>query len=164
MIILIDDNRYDISPGTGVYFVVRTDHKGHQTNLVGKDKRCSCGGSARRPCRHIEAVAAYLKRGGARAPQAEIKHDPTPQPRMTACPICGAATELMDGGVDAWRCTEDSSHYWQWRGERVRKFLTQPQPGKIGAYYDQTPEQREAFLAAAKARHDAHTRAAYAAQ
>jgi hypothetical protein len=82
---------------------------------------------------------------------------------MTECPICGADTEPT-GSVDAWRCTEDSSHYWLWRGERVRKYLTQAHPGKIGAYYDQTPEQREAFLAAAKARHDAHTRAAYAAQ
>jgi hypothetical protein len=71
---------------------------------------------------------------------------------VTECPICGAATEPTDGSVDAWRCTEDSSHYWLWRGEKVRKYLTQAHPGKIGAYYDQTPEQREAFLAAAKAR------------
>jgi hypothetical protein len=71
---------------------------------------------------------------------------------MTECPICGAATEPTDGSVDAWRCTEDSSHYWLWRGGKVRKYLTQAHPGKIGAYYDQTPEQREAFLAAAKAR------------
>ena len=32
----------------------------------------------------------------------------------------------------------------------VRAFLTQPHPNKVGAFFAQTPEQRTAFLAAAR--------------
>ncbi len=47
-----------------------------------------------------------------------------------------------------WRCTADSSHYWQWRGEQgsVKAFLTRPHENKLGAFYAQTLQEREAFL------------------
>ena len=51
---------------------------------------------------------------------------------------------------DMWRCPRDASHFWQWRGERnggaVRRFFTEPHLAKQGAFYEQSIEDREAFL------------------
>jgi hypothetical protein len=51
---------------------------------------------------------------------------------------------------------DDPSHYWQWRAERngaaIRKFLTQPHPAKLGAFYEMSEAEREAFLLQAKRR------------
>lgn len=140
--------RFDVQPGNGVYLVTEMTRGHLRVFVVGKDKACTCGGSANERCRHVEAVASHLRRGGQRAP--EKWSDPTPPSTPSppvVCPICGAPVEYSGA---LWRCSEDGSHYWQWRGERsgVKDFLTQPHPAKQGAFYEQTPEERMAFLAA----------------
>jgi hypothetical protein len=129
--------RYDISVGSGVYYVVQITNDGMHTYIVGKDKLCSCGGSADRPCRHIEAVSSYLKRGGSRAPQ---------QMGNNSDPALRADTQ-----VD----TKD-------RDEKVYKFFTQPHPAKMGAFYEQSLGDRETFLTAAKQRYNEYLRSVYA--
>ena len=71
-----------------------------------------------------------------------------------ACPICGS--DITRLGFDFWRCTADAAHYWMWRGEKVRLFLTQPHPAKQGAFYKMSQEEREAFLLQSQQR--MHTR------
>ena len=56
-----------VAPQLGFYLVTTVDSWGIQTHQVGKDKCCTCGGSAKHPCRHIKAVTSYLKAGGERA-------------------------------------------------------------------------------------------------
>ena len=144
-----------VTPRIGCYVVSTAGPWGVRTYYVAKDKRCTCGGTARRPCPHIRAVTDYLREGGSRAPVMSEPHprfrghdDSTPP---AACPICGAPVEVIS--PDFWRCPQDATHYWQWRGERnggaVRKFLTRPHPAKQGAFYEQTAEERESFLAGA---------------
>jgi len=150
----------------GFYLVTTIDARGVHTHHVSKDKQCSCGGNARRPCLHIQAVARYLQQGGERAtvketPAKLVLHQPTDDvtpPSSTpaasgamACPICGATTVPTDYG---WRCRASSGHYWRWRGEQngVKAFLTQAHPAKQGGFYEQTPAEREAFLAQAHQR------------
>lgn len=164
MTIVTSDARYDVSPGPGVYYVVQLSPGGAHTYIVGKDKTCSCGGSKADPCRHIEAVAAYLKRGGARAPEADTEAGSQTSRRpavVSECPICGADVR-RNGRL--WTCTENSNnaHYWQWRGGKVRDFLTQPRPNKLGPFYEQTPEERRAFLDAAQRRMRQYRRGVYA--
>jgi hypothetical protein len=147
-----------ITIAPGAYLVTEVGEAGVRGHVVTKDKACTCGGSAQQPCPHIDAVEAYLRRGGARAPAAVegAGERPSPRPLPEACPICGSAIQVLDtaGMCPLWRCRADSSHYWRWRGERmgVRAFLTRPHPNKVGAWYGQTAEQREAFLAAARER------------
>jgi hypothetical protein len=148
-----------VTPKVGYYLVRTVDAGGVRTHLVGKDKHCTCGGRARRWCSHIRAVAAYLKAGGDRAPEGDGSgsvhdSDPLGQRREIgeevpeACPICGAEVERL--APRGWRCLEDSSHYYRWRGERnggaIRKFLTQPHPAKHGPFYGLTTEERDTFL------------------
>ncbi len=149
----------------GMYLVTEAVRGiGLRTYAVGKDKTCSCGGTARRPCRHIKAVAAYLKKGGERAPEprpAEPKLSLPPaaaaaQAAPATCPICGGKVQVLDpfGAKPLWRCSNSNLHYWQWRGEQgVRAFLTsRDHPNKVGAFYRQSPQERAAFLAAARQR------------
>ena len=158
-----------VTPKVGYYLVRTVDADGIRTHLVGKDKHCTCGGHASRHCSHIRAVAAYLKAGGDRAPEGaggDSVHDSNPLTESSdkgeqmpeACPICGGDVQPLDGL--AWRCVKDSSHYYQWRGERnggaIRKFLTQPHPAKQGAFYQLSAEEREAFLLQSRQR--MHTR------
>ena len=165
MTIVAGKTMYDVQVGNGVYLVTEMRRRGHlRVFIVGKDKSCTCGGSANQSCRHIKAVAAHLMRGGHRAP--EKWNDPSPPPGHATpmtCPICGATT-VRDGSL--WHCLEDKVHYWQWRGERsgVKDFLTKPHPAKTGAYYDQLPAEREAFLAASGQRHAAYVASAMAAR
>jgi hypothetical protein len=144
-----------VSVRTGCYVVTVIDQRlGLRTYSVDKQKRCSCGGTAKRPCRHIRAVAAYLRQGGQRAPEEHSMlrlrdtpgSPPSGGPAPLTCPICGTAVETQEVGF--WRCPKDPSHYWQWRGERagIDKFLTKPHPAKQGAFYEMTLEEREAFL------------------
>ena len=56
-----------VNPHIGFYHVTTVDQWGIQAHQVGKDKRCTCGGTAKCPCRHISAVAKYLRDGGERA-------------------------------------------------------------------------------------------------
>jgi hypothetical protein len=64
------------------------------------------------------------------------------------CPICEGEVQKL--GPDFWRCVEDSSHHWQWRGEQnggaIKKFLTRPHPVKRGAFYAMSEQERQAFL------------------
>jgi len=140
----------------GMYVVTGVSPLGVQTHFVGKDRRCTCGGGPN--CRHVEAVADYLRRGGKRAPECHLAPaSETPNPMVpSACPICEGEVRVLDvsGARPLWRCLADSSHYWQWRGELsgVRAFLTGSHPNKVGAFYGQSPKQRSAFLAAARQR------------
>jgi hypothetical protein len=147
-----------VTPKIGCYMVCTAGPWGLRTHHVTKDKRCTCGGTTKRPCSHIRAVANYLRAGGSRAPAMaeprpkfqvrEGRDDNTPPAAPATCPICGVPVEKR--GPDLWRCPQDSTHYWQWRGERnggaIRKFLTGSHPTKQGAFYEQTTEEREAFL------------------
>jgi len=148
--------QFSISTMPGGYIVLNsTPRKGIVTHIVGKDKRCSCGGTARRPCRHIGAVKAYLREGGDLAPEIEVADESqeiAPRTEPETCPICGSAVVVLDVGF--WRCLQDCSHYWQHRGERsgVKAFLTQSHPAKQGAFYAMSIEERDAFLAAAQQR------------
>ena len=155
----------EVTAKVGFYLVRTVDPEGVRTHLVGKDKHCTCGGSARRQCSHIRAVASYLKSGGDCAPSAdsaEAVRDSKPVREVSgipdACPICDKPVKRL--GTDFWRCVDDAAHYWRWRGEQnggaIRKFLTQPHPAKQGAFYRMSDEQRRAFLA--KAQRQMHTR------
>lgn len=129
----------------GFYVVGTLTPSGLQTEQVDKQKRCTCGGTGKKPCPHIRAVAAYLKLGGDPAPAPEEPEVDVPLGFPDVCPICGNAVIAQ---ANHWRCTSSPGHYWQWRGEQsgVKAFLTQPHPAKQGAFYDQTIEERDAFL------------------
>jgi hypothetical protein len=146
-----------VVPKIGRYVVITVDHRwGMQIQYVGKNRRCSCGGNGRRPCRHIRAVADYLHQGGKRAPETseerpaprlrDKQEDGPPSGTPMTCPICGTPVETQDIGF--WRCPKDASHYWQWRGEQtgIKSFLTRSHPAKSSAFHSMTPEEREAFL------------------
>jgi hypothetical protein len=81
-------------------------------HLVNKQRRCSCG---RRNCRSIHAVAAYLRAGGQRAPEAS---EP-PAPNDLTCPICQSPAR---GSLEArnWTCTADRIHFFVWRTNQLR--------------------------------------------
>jgi hypothetical protein len=143
----------EIKTMIGAYMVTETSPEfGLRVYFVDKEKRCTCG---QPDCRHVQAVAKYLKGGGERAPAASLAPaDVSPaSPVVPAtCPICGAAVKI-EAGNPVWRCTADRVHYWQWRGEHgVRAFLTGAHPAKAGAFYKQTVDEREAFLAEALSR------------
>ena len=152
-----DETTMQVTTAPGMYVVNETNRKGTRVYIVGKDKTCTCGGKAEQHCPHIEAVAAYRQAGGKQAPEATRK-----APTLTSslipstCPICSSAVQVEDatGAYPLWRCQADSSHYWMWRGERngVREFLTQSHSNKMGAFYEQTPEQRDTFLVNAQER------------
>ena len=133
----------------GYYIVTTAARWGIHTQAVTKEKRCTCG---RKACPHIKAVAEYLRNGGSRAPvkrevALQLREDSTPPSSAPlTCPICGTVVER--GAHSVWRCPQDRSHYWQWRGEAggVKAFLTQPHHAKSGAFYQQTVEERDVFL------------------
>jgi hypothetical protein len=144
-----------VIPQVGFYVVTTVDQWGIQTYQVGKDKRCTCGGSAKQPCRHVQAVARYLKAGGERAPEKRVNGNgngndsvPTPAVVPATCPICEAP--VVPEGRGRWRCPNEPAHYFHWRAElnggAVRKFLTEPHPNKAGAYHTMSKEERDAFL------------------
>jgi hypothetical protein len=109
----------------GHYLVTVTNSHGNKRYQVFKDKTCSCG---KANCDHVQAVALHIKMGGSRA------EDLLPQKSWHKCPICDSTT---DGGRPVWLCSREPSHYFEWLNERhddaVRKFLTQPQPGKMSS-------------------------------
>jgi hypothetical protein len=84
------------------------------THLVGKDRRCLCYQGA--SCPAVAVVAAYLKAGGARAPDPPTGYFPV---APAACPVCGAET-IYDPHLSSkhrgagWRCVNGGSlHYWE---------------------------------------------------
>jgi len=132
-----------VIPKTGYYLVGSLGPEGLQTHFVDKAKRCSCGATGDQPCAHIRAVATYLQLGGEPAPVPEPAVIPVELP--PACPVCAGPVIPQ---ANHWRCVRSPAHYWLWRGEQcgVKAFLTQPHPAKQGAFYAQTPDEREAFL------------------
>ena len=139
-------NKLKVSAHVGHYIVASKAGKAR----VGKDKRCSCGGTAVTQCVHIKAVALYLRQGGRRAQDkpapAPVRPPVSPlrPPANGSCPMCGAAIHRPAGnGNGWWRCEADPGHYFAWRGEQgVRQFLTRPHPGKMGAFYRATDPER----------------------
>lgn len=147
------NNNTRVTPQIGFYEVCTIDQWGIQSHQVGKDKKCTCGGSAKRPCRHIQAVARYLKAGGERAPEKRVNGNgngslPSPTVVPVTCPICDAP--VVPEGHGRWRCPTAPSHYFKWRGElnggAIRRFLTQRHANKVGAYYEMSREERDAFI------------------
>ena len=139
----------------GHYIVTLVDRLGVRVHHVNTERQCTCGGTGTRQCPHIRAVISYLKEGGTRAPEPiELVLRDEGDPSAPVCPLCGMPVKNL--GRELWRCPRDSSHYWQWRGERnggaVRKFLTRPHPAKQGPFFDQTSEDREEFLEEVKRR------------
>ena len=139
----------------GCYAVRTSDSWGVQTYQVDKQKRCTCGCTGQRPCRHIRAVSDYLRNGGQRAPEkrpaSSVHKTPRSSPPTASpvtCPVCDTPVEQQTHRH--WRCPKDPSHYFQWRGEQnggaVRKFFTQSHPNKVGAFYGMGSEERNAFL------------------
>ena len=146
-----------VKPQVGHYIVSVVDRLGVRIHHVTKDKRCTCGGSPKRQCSHIRAVANYLNEGGRRAQEDKalaVREKDSGGPGTPTCPICGASVRSQDH--DRWRCPRDSTHYWKWRGERngsaIRRFFTRPHPAKQGVFYEHTIEQREAFVEQARQR------------
>jgi len=154
----------EIKTMIGAYMVTETSPTfGLHVYFVDKEKRCTCG---QPDCRHVKAVAEYLQGGGDRASAAALapaNTSPASPAVPATCPICGAVVQY-EAGNPIWRCLADRAHYWRWRGERggVRAFLTGAHPAKAGAFYEQSVEEREAFLAQAYQQLLQHRRAAYA--
>ncbi len=138
----------NVYPTVGVYLVAEMSRGTLHAYTVGKDKTCSCGTSNK--CCHVRAVADHLMAGG----EASAGEARGCFARLAL--ICPCDDVQVDDRY--WRCLHDSSHYWQWRGERfgVKNFLIRPHPAKMGAFYEQTSEERETFLAAAARRHDSY--------
>jgi hypothetical protein len=153
-----DETTMQVTTAPGAYVVTETGRGDIRLYVVGKDKTCTCGGKAEQRCPHIEAVAAYLRAGGKQAPEATQKAPVSSSSLIpSTCPICGSAVRVEDatGACPLWRCQADSSHYWQWRGERngVREFLTNRfHPSKLGLSHRQTLGEQDEFLVGARAR------------
>lgn len=131
-----------VTPKVGYYRV--QDQR--RTHCVMQGNRCTCGGTALQPCVHIQAVDAYLRQDTptVKEPPPKLALADSPA-KPSVCPLCGAPVTPTAYG---WRCPNSSGHYWRWRGEQngMKAFLTQPHPAKQGAFYEQTPAEREAFL------------------
>ena len=130
-----------ILPRTGYYWVGTLTDTGLDALKVTYKLRCACGGTKENPCEHIRAVKSYRRLEG--TPVSEAK--PAKVELPDCCPVCAAPVIPRAGH---WRCTASPGHYWLWRGEQggVKAFLTQPHPAKQGAFYEQSIEEREAFL------------------
>lgn len=117
-------SEYLVDYGSGV---------GRRFHRVNKYKECACGDPH---CPAIDAVRAYLRAGGARAPDPE---------RMPPCPICGSRTTRdrnWDGKYThelGWRCEVGGiRHFLQAKAERIKQniaahpWLIPPAPGYPG--------------------------------
>lgn len=137
------DARMEVTPSTGCYLVAAAGRSERlRPHRVSKEKACSCGGTAAHPCRHIRAVAEYLRAGGRRA---------APVTEICTCPVCGAEVErgaphlnrLTGRWIPVWRCPADPGHYWHWRGEQfgAKALMTQFHPCK--AHYIIPRQEKE---------------------
>lgn len=139
---------YMVTPGVGLYTVQRKGGE-YATQTVTKDKHCSCGGNALDPCIHIEAVKAYLLRGGRKAKSFEKTPELEMEPRITECPICDAETEWAGSHAYPlmWRCVKDPSHFWEWYGEtKVKRFFTEERASGIPAIDEMSTEEYSEYL------------------
>lgn len=84
-----------------------------ELHIVDKRRRCTC---QRQHCVAIAAVAAYLRAGGLRAPDAAA----AALPPVVCCPICQAPA-VGSLARKHWQCTSDHSHYFLWRVQRLRQ-------------------------------------------
>ena len=107
------------------YLVDLGPHYVLRFHTVKKDKTCSCG---QKNCNAVKAVTAYLSGGGQRASE-QARSNEIPE----RCPICG--TPVTRRGSD-WACTRDTSHYHQFRVNRLRALRQQ--------YVETLPTERRA--------------------
>ncbi len=97
-----------VTPRLGYYTVTYPDFIRPGMHLVRKDKACLCGlGKA---CPAVQAVAAFLQKGGSRAPDV-----PVGQLIPEACPICGGAIKFEPRLCSpvrgaGWVCLAAASH------------------------------------------------------
>ncbi len=91
---------------------------------VGKDRRCTCSLGA--DCPAVQAVADYLKAGGARAPDPPPGYFPV---APAACPVCGAETYYVASlnskhrGA-GWACVKGGkTHYWEAHTNVLRDLI-----------------------------------------
>lgn len=95
-----------------------------RSHYVGKDKRCTCPLGA--DCPAVSAVAAYLRKGGQRAPDPPHGFYPLAPER---CPVCGAPAyfepKLSSKRRGAgWGCSKTGQkHYWRARARLLREAL-----------------------------------------
>ena len=119
------------------YYLVRLTGENAPRHLVRKDKTCACEAGA--TCPAVEAVAAYLKGGGARA--ADLPADQLIPPN---CPVCGGAVKFEPRLCSpvrgaGWVCVTVAEacrgnsfpslsipgerHYWAHAWESVRAYM-----------------------------------------
>ena len=89
-----------------------------RVHIVNKQRACSCG---RRNCPSIQAVTAYLRAGGQRAPAVCV----TSTGNTFPCPICQAEAH---GSLERrdWACTLDRTHFFTWRVQRIQTLNVKP--------------------------------------
>ncbi len=95
-----------------------------RSHYVGKDKRCSCPLGP--DCPAVPVVAAYLRKGGQRAPDPPHGFYPIAPER---CPVCGApayfepklSSQRRGAG---WGCSKaGEKHYWRDRTRILKEAL-----------------------------------------
>lgn len=95
-----------------------------RSHYVGKDKRCSCPLGP--DCPAVSVVAAYLRKGGQRAPDPPHGYYPLAPER---CPVCGApayfepklSSQRRGAG---WGCSKTGEkHYWRDRTRIIKEAL-----------------------------------------
>jgi hypothetical protein len=151
---------HKVIPQVGRYVVYTVEAGGIHTQQVSKDKCCTCGGTATHPCAHIHAVADYLRQGGRPAPekgeptaplhcvQEESKDLPPSTAPLAPPPCCPDLRREItmrvpwSGGAAPRRGTIGAGGGAEWRAG----LPDRPHPNKQGAVYEQTVEEREAFL------------------
>jgi hypothetical protein len=95
-----------------------------RSHRVGKDKRCTCPQGP--DCPAVTVVAAYLRKGGQRAPDPPHGFYPEAPER---CPVCGAPAyfepKLCNKRHGAgWGCSKTGEkHYWRDRSRILKEAL-----------------------------------------
>ena len=140
--LLVDALPPTITPMRGYYWVRYPDYVRPGTHLVRKDKTCACELGA--DCPAVQAVAAYLRQGGQRAPEA-----PAHQLIPPACPVCGGAVKFAPRLCSpvrgaGWVCltaaqtdtsvwparyfTPGESHYWRFMWRELARSCMEKRP------------------------------------
>ena len=115
-----------------------------ESHYVNRKGECSCGGNIKEQCIHFEAVKDFLKQGGKRA--TNIIQSLLDQKLPEECPICGGKVDIdvfPRCRRRMWVCSSSKAHFWEWLANgQVRGFLTRSRPNKLGAYYQQSWEDK----------------------